>query len=176
MNNIKISYFLLLCLCTLSFSTPSDAAVKSRTVEVDVIENGATIGKKVTVSCRENNDKRDIVKLNGAREWCDARFPEMCARAKGALSETVCSKRYRNKLAETKQAPAKAAVAKQAPVKAKPAPVKPTPVKAAPVVAKNNDIAKLEAELVEIEQKRIDIADKVLKLKRRELALRKTLN
>ncbi len=153
MKNIKISCFILLTLTAFVASASLSAAVKSRSVEVDVIENDQLVGKKVVVTCRRDNTKREIFKEKGARMWCDKVFPEMCAKLKGDLSDRICSSRYRNKLASLKQ---------QADTE------------------KDDEAGKLkaelEAELIEIEQKRIDIADKVLELKKRELELEKTLS
>ncbi len=110
------------------------------------MENDELVGKKVVVTCRRADDTREIFKKKGARMWCDTAFPEMCAKLKGDLSDRVCSSRYRNKLASLKQ------------------------------LDKDDQTGKLKAELMEIEQKRIDIADKVLELKKRELELQKMLS
>jgi len=153
MKNIKNSCLSLLTLAAFFACVSSSAAVKSRSVEVDVVENDKQVGKKVIVTCRRGDEKREIFKEKGGRMWCDKSFPEMCAKLKGDLSDRVCSSRYRNKLASLQQQ-----------------------TETDKNVEAGNLKAELEAELMEIEQKRIDIADKVLELKKRELELQKTLS
>ncbi len=147
MKNLKKSCLTLLAVAACLVGVSASAAVKSRTVELDVMENGEQVGEKVVVTCRANDEKREIFKKKGTRKWCDSAFPEMCAKLKDDLSDRVCSSTYRNKLASLQQQ-----------------------------VDKDDQVGKLKAELIEIEQKRIEIADKVLELKRRELELQKTLS
>ena len=152
MKKIKNSCLSFLTLVAVFACISSTAAVKSRTVEIDVVENGELVGKRVIVTCRTKNRKREIFKKSGASKWCDKAFPEMCEKFKPDLSDRVCSSSYRKKLASSQNEDDQEQ-------------------------DDNGDqTGKLKAELLEIEQKRLDIADKILELKRRELELQKTLS
>ena len=157
MKKIKNSCLSFLTLVAVFACISSTAAVKSRTVEIDVVENGELVGKRVIVTCRTKNRKREIFKKSGASKWCDKAFPEMCEKFKPDLSDRVCSSSYRKKLASSQNEDDQEQDDQEQ--------------------DDNGDqTGKLKAELLEIEQKRLDIADKILELKRRELELQKTLS
>jgi len=141
MKDIKTSLQLFLCISILALSEVGNAAVKYKTVELDVAKDGVVIGKRVVVTCRFDEENREIFKQNGSRKWCDTTFTEICATKKNDLAETVCTRGYRRKVASQQD------------------------------VKESDEVVKLKEELMEIERKRLNIADKVRELKRREQKL-----
>jgi len=131
MKDIKTSLQLFLCISILALSEVGNAAVKYKTVELDVAKDGG----------RFDEENREIFKQNGSRKWCDTTFTEMCATKKNDLAETVCTRGYRRKVASQQD------------------------------VKESDEVVKLKEELMEIERKRLNIADKVRELKRREQKL-----
>ena len=141
MKRLRNGVQFILCISTLVFSLSSHAAVKYKTVEVDATKDGVVIGKKVIVTCRFAEQTREIMREKGSRKWCDTTLTDVCAYKKDDLAEKVCNARYRRRINQQAE------------------------------IQESDEVVKLKAELIEIEQKRLDIADRVLELKRRELKL-----
>jgi len=153
MNSPKKITLLFVSLFSL-ISLPSSASVRSITTEFDAVVDGERVGKKVVVSCRGSGNKREIMKKNDAKKWCDTAIADFCFSEKIEAAKQVCSNAYRNKITLVGE------VGNDK-----------EPVKKNAGSIKSVEVVKLKEELIEIEQKRLDIADKMLKLKRRELQL-----
>jgi len=154
MNNLKLARSLVVLSLALIFSLPSIAGVRSITNGIDLFENDVKVGKKVMVACTNGFIKRTLVKRDAEEQWCDTVIGSVCATNQKVAARLVCTDAYRNRIASQKNGESDDSSSENG----------------------NNDsaeVARLKQELMEIELKRLDIADKVLELKRKELQLRK---
>ena len=164
MKNYLAVQLLLLSFFALTFSHSSSAAVRSMTAEIAAESNGQRIGKKVIVTCRSGRGKFEILKKGNERQWCDRQFGDVCSGEKLVVAQRVCNRSYSQRIelenggatVDSVKSEETANVAKQ------------DDAVKAEIVA---DATALKNELAEIEQKRLDIANKVRELKRRELEL-----
>lgn len=154
MNHFKFTKPLLIFFLVLISSSPALAATRSMSIEMDLVENEVTVGKKIIVACTNVHVKRVVVKRNTQDQWCDSLLGSVCATNKITAARNVCSNSYRKKIAAQNNVDVEK--------KSNQNNIKDT-----------DEVDKLKQELVEIELKRLDIADKILDLKRRELNMKK---
>jgi hypothetical protein len=155
MANLKLVRSFAVLSLALIFSLPSIAGVRSITNGIDLLENDVTVGKKVMVACTNGFIKRALVKRDTETQWCDTVLGSVCATNQKVAARLVCTDAYRNQLSAQKNGEINSQGDDSS--------------------SKNDsaEVAKLKQELMEIELKRLDIADKVLELKRRELQIQK---
>ena len=96
----------------------------------------------MVVTCHGGYGKREILKKEGQNQWCGIALTDVCSYKKAAAAELVCSRSYQRKAAQLD-----------------------------PVDEKERFI-KLREELIEIEQKRLELAARLLNLERREMVLK----
>jgi hypothetical protein len=156
MNNVKFARSLALLSLALIISLPSIAGVRSITNGIDVVENDVTVGKKVMVACTNGFIKRALVKRDAEGEWCDTLLGNVCAANQKVAARLVCTDDYRNKIASRKNGKSDSQSDESISGEAN---------------GDSPEVVKLKQELMDIELKRLDIADKVLELKRKELRL-----
>jgi hypothetical protein len=152
MNNLKLAIFLVVFFFALIFSLSSVAGVRLISGGIDMVKNNVTVGKKVMVACTDGFIKRAIVKRDNDEQWCDAKLGSVCAANQKVPARLVCNNDYRAKISSKSNLE----IGKEASDK---------------VNSDSDEILKLKQELMEIELQRLDIADKALELKRRELQL-----
>ena len=120
--------------------------MESYSPEQRVIVNGENIGKKVIATCNSGYGKQEILKKEGQNLWCGTRLTDVCSRKKVAAAELVCTRSYQRKSALLNTA-----------------------------LETDNEkqrFTTLKEELIEIEKQRLEIAEKLLNLKRREIVLK----
>ncbi len=159
MNNLKFARSLLVFSLALMFTLPSIAGVRSITNGIDLVENELTVGKKVMVACTNGFIKRALVKRDTGDKWCDTVLGSVCATNQKVAARLVCADDYRNQIAAQKNGESDSQSDESD--------------ESDESDIESAEVIKLKQELMEIELKRLDIADKVLELKRKELQLQK---
>ena len=132
----------VMCCLIILFSHTISAGVQSYSPEKRAVTDGEEVGKKVVVTCHGGYGKREILKKEGQNQWCGIALTDVCSYKKAAAAELVCSRSYQRKAAQLD-----------------------------PVDEKERFI-KLREELIEIEQKRLELAARLLNLERREMVLK----
>ncbi len=102
MKLFKHAKTLALCLLSFIFTFSSYAGVRSSTIELDAMDNGVKIGKKVIVECSFGYGKREIVKKDNQDQWCDTNFEDICSSRKNVATRLVCNSDYQARLTQQK--------------------------------------------------------------------------
>lgn len=134
-----------MCCLTILFSLASRAGVESYSPEQRAVINGEDIGAKVVATCHGGYGKQEILRKEGQNLWCGSTLTDVCSRKKVAAAELVCTRSYQRRAAQLDTGYEK------------------------------ERFSKLKEELIDIEHKRLDIAEKLLNLKRREMALKDSI-
>lgn len=135
----------VMCCLAMAYPLTSSGGVQSYSPEQRALINGEDIGAKVVATCHGGYGQREILKKEGENFWCGVILTDICSRKKVAAAELVCTRSYQRKAAQLDTG------------------------------NEQERFTKLKEELIEIEHKRLDIAEKLLNLKRREMALKSSI-